>query len=405
MATSPSENPPGMAPTPAIPALTTPVVGSSSTTSQPATGVLPDTANATKFYTITASLREEYDDNIFTSRSNKTASAVTEFSPSILVDFPMSESLFEARYTFGFDYYANSSQPYEYTHEGLIRYTHQFSDRFSLDVRDQAGYYTQPDLLNAVGTVFRNGEYYENIATAQFSAQWTPLFGTLTDYSNTALLYNDQAISQFQNYDENTISNDFRFAFFPKYNYVLGLILDHLDYFEDARGYTEYTVDTGIDWQALPNLSVSVRGGATMLQAQGVPSSINPYASVSVDWHLGKRSELTFTYLHNVVPTDVFNAVGQDADRFSVRFSYDITARLSAYFDSTLTHSEYTSSLLQDNVPGFSEDDLGLDLGLTYHINANFSIEGGYLLSDISSQEDVRDYTRNQVYIGVRGTY
>jgi hypothetical protein len=238
------------------------------------------------------------------------------------------------------------------------------------------------------------------------NAQWTPLFGTLTDYSNTALLYNDQDIAQVQNYDENTISNDFRFAFFPKYNFALGLIFDNLDYLQDNRGYTEYTADTGVDWQALPNLSVSVRGGATMLRAQGISGdSISPYALVNVDWHLGKRSELTFNYLHNVVPTDVFDAVGQEADRFSVRFSYDLTARLTVYFDTTLTHSAYTSSLIQDNTPSFTEDDLGLDLGLTYHINANFSIEAGYLLSDISSQEDVRDYTRNQVYIGVRGTY
>ena len=89
-----------MAPSPVLPMLTSP--GTMMT--EPggtAAASTTDTANATKFYTITASLREEYDDNIFTAKDNKVASAVTEFSPSILVNFPEHDNTFSGRYTFG----------------------------------------------------------------------------------------------------------------------------------------------------------------------------------------------------------------------------------------------------------------------------------------------------------------
>lgn len=406
-ATQPSLNqPPGIGPTPSGTSTVTPAAGLT-----PAPGQVSgmDTSTTPKFYTITASLREEYDDNIYTTKDNKVDSFVTEFSPSFLVDFPMQDSEFSARYTFGLDYYehAPAGNSVQYTHEGLIRYTHNFSDRFSLDIRDQGGYYDQPDLLEAAGTPFVNGSYYLNTAAVVFNAQWTPLFGTTTSYSNIAVLYNNSAIATFQNSDENTVAQDFRFAFAPKWNFIFGGIYDDIDYFDYDRGYSDYTGDVGLDWQALPSLSLGIRGGATYTVASGgVPDSVSPYAAFTLQWQLGKRSNLSFGYTHNVVPTDVVNAVGQEADRFSLRFSYDITPDVTLHIEGIETHSRYSSDLLQPNTtPAFSEDDFGLDLGGQYRVTQNFAVEAGYLLSDVSSGENFRDYTRNQVYIGVRGTY
>jgi len=380
---------------------------STATPLTPTAGGVTDAANSPKWFTITASLREEYDDNIFTTKDNKVNSFVTEFSPSFLVNVPMQDSTFAARYTFGLDYYqARSGNQIDYTHELLLHYSHNFSDRFTFDARDQFGYYTEPDLLQAVGTPFRNGGYIVNTAIFQFNAQWTPLFGTATTYSNIAIFYQDGAVAQVQNSDENTVSQDFRFAFAPKFNFVAGGIFDDIDYFNDVRGYTNYTLDVGLDWQALPELSLGARVGATLTTSSAAAStSVSPYAAVTLDWRLGKRSDLTFTYTHNVVPTDVFNAIGQEADRFSLRFAYDITPRITVHLEGIETYSDYTSALLESGVPEFHENDLGIDFGVEYHLNSNFGFEAGYLLSDISSDISSRDYTRNQVYVGVRGTY
>jgi len=371
-----------------------------------AASVLPDAANTPKFYTITASLREEYDDNIYTTRDNKVGSLLTEFSPSILVNLPMQDSAFSARYTFGVDYYLDRASTTDFTNEALVHYTHRFSNRFSLDLSDQIGYYTQPDLLDAVGSPFVNGGYFANSASASFTAQWTPLLGTATTYSNIAVLYSDSTIAQFQNSDENTLAHDFRFAIYPKINLTAGGIFDQLAYFDTDRGYTDYTGDVGVDWQALPNVSIGVRGGFTITTSPYVPSSVSPYAAVTLDWQLGKRSDLNFSYVHNVVPTDEVDAIGSEADRFSARFSYQITPRLTASFDAIETLATYDSNLIVgDQIPAYSENEFAVDLGLNYNLNSYLSLETGYLLSGISSELDYRDYSRNQVYVGVRGTY
>ena len=68
---------------------------------------LPADASTTrKFYTLTASLREIYDDNVTGSNNNQPASLETMLSPSILVDFPTPEGEFTGRYTFNLTYYS-----------------------------------------------------------------------------------------------------------------------------------------------------------------------------------------------------------------------------------------------------------------------------------------------------------
>jgi hypothetical protein len=399
------DQPPGIAPSPGVPspvspasALTPPVVPRATTL---------DTANGTKFYTITASLREEYDDNIYTARHDKTGSFVTEFSPSILASFPMQDSTFSGRYTFGLDYYENRrGNQIDYTHEALFRYQHNFSNRFNLDLRDQVGYYEEPDILNSIGTVFRDGAYYTNTFTGVFNAQWTPVFATSTSYSNISIFYTDSAIATAQNSDENTLAQDFRFALQPKVNLVVGGIFDDIDYFEISRGYTDYTGNVGLDYQALPNLSVGFRVGGTLTTSDSAGDSASPYAAVTLNWQIGKRSSLAFGYVHDVVPTDVFNAIGQEANRFNLRFSYDVTPRITVHLEGIETYSDYTSSLLQPGAgPSFDENDIGVDLGGEYRLTSNISFEAGYLFSDVSSGATYRDYSRNQVYVGVRGTY
>ena len=94
------------------------------------------------------------------------------------------------------------------------------------------------------------------------------------------------------------------------------------------------------------------------------------------------------------------------ADRLSTTLRYDITPDLTAHLTGVFTHGEYTQSLLTPGtISSFSEDDLGLDMGLAYHVNRHLDLEAGYIFSDVSSQLGFRDYTRNQIYLGVRGTY
>jgi len=395
--------------TPPPPAPASISASQSSSALKPAPVTDADANNSRKFYTVSVALREIYDSNIFTAKTNPVSSFETEVSPSILFDFPMENTKFSARETFTATYYSNrTGDPMDFSNEVVGTLQHSFSDRFSISAADQFRYYTQPSLFENVGTLYYSGAYIANTFNGSFNAQWTPLVSTLFTYSNTYVDYFSSATAAGNNSIENTGSGTLGFAILPKINLNFGGIVDNVAYTQIARGYTSLTGNTGINWQALPSLSVNLAIGASVTSTELSSSQTNatPYGAVGVNWQLGARSSLSFNYSHEVVPTDVTTAMGQVADRIGTTFHYDILPSLSAHLEGTYTHGEYTPWLISPNtISAYSENDFAIDAGLTYHVNRYFDVNIGNIYSGVASGLSFRDYNRDQVYLGVRGTY
>ncbi len=391
-------------------------------------GPLPtDSSTTRKFYTISASLREIYDDNVNTTSVNPQSSFETELSPSLLVDFPSQGNDFSARYTFDATYYSNyatgssanvggtgsnnnSGSSIQYSHEFVAQYQHSFSDRFSLNASELFRYYVEPSLFESTGTNYQNGPYVTNILNGNLTAQWTPLFGTTTTYANTIVHYDESSVATNQDSVENTGSQTFSFAILPKISLNFGGIGDNITYDETQRGYTSYTAFVGAAWQALPSISVSGRGGGSYTEQNEGPDSLSPYGALSFSWSLGARSTLSFDYAHEVTPTDQVNANEQTSDRISANFSYQITPRLSAHLQGIYTKADTSESLI--NQPGatannnYTENDYALDTGLNYQFDKYIGVDGGVTLSGVSSNSTFNNnYSRDETYVGIRGTY
>lgn len=413
---------PGGIPNPANPAGIGPTDLNASST--PAMMALPadnvplakDASSTRKFYTLTAALREIYDDNVNTARTNPQTSWETQISPSILVDFPREDGDFSARYTLNITYYStgpnntnNSSKnpsAVEYTHEFVAQYSHSFSERFNLALAEQFRYYTEPSLYESTGTNYRNGAYIANTVNGTLSSQWTPLFGTTTTYSNTIVKYDNATVALDQDNVENTGSQVFSFTVAPKVSVNFGGIVDDISYDSSSRGYTSYTGFVGAQWQVLPSLSVSGRGGASYTEVNQNQSLLSPYAALSVNWTLGARSLLSFNYAHEVTPTDQVQANGEISDRFTANFRYDITSSLSAHLQGILTQLDVQQGFINaGGLTSYTETDYALDTGLTYHYNSYLDFDCGITVSGVSSDLGFNEYSRDEAYVGVRGTY
>lgn len=372
-----------------------------------------DANSSRKWYTISASLREIYDDNVTTSNTNPQSSLETELSPSILASFPSADNDFSARYTMDITYYStgpdnggNGGGETLLTHEFVAQDTHAFSDRFNLNLAEDFRYYTEPSIDQSTGTNYQNGAYIANVLNGTLTAQWTPLFGTTTTYANTIVRYDNSAVALNQNNIENTGSQTFSFAILPKISANFGGIVDDVNYDETSRGYTAYTGFIGMQWQALPSLSASGQVGGTYVEIVQAPAYTSPYAALAINWTLGKRSALTFNYSHEVTPTDQIGANGQIADRFTANFRYDITSSLSSHLQGIFTNADITQELLISGAgSSYTEASYELDAGLSYHYNNYLDLDSGVILSGVSSDISVNDYSRDQVYVGVRGTY
>jgi hypothetical protein len=405
---------------PATPAVMALPANTPDSTTGSTTGLFGNLGSNRKFYTISVSLREIYDSNVNTTNVNPQASWETEVSPSILVDFPTADSDFSARYTLNATYYSNYSNygssnnnnnsAIQFTHELNAQYMHSFSDRFKLNLAEDFRYYTDPSLFESTGTNYNNGPYVSNTLNGTFTAQWTPLFSTTTTYANTIVRYDDAAVADGQNSVENTGSETAFFSISPKVNIGLGGTLDNITYDEVSRGYTSYTGYGVGQWTPLPSLSINAEGGGSYTEVDQGQGTLSPYAALAVNWTLGARSSLSFNYLHDVVASDNVDASGEIADRLSANFNYDITSSLSAHLQGVLTLANISSSFIYSNatttaISGYNENSYALDTGLTYHYNSYLNFDCGVTLSGVSSDIEYYDYTRDETYVGVRGTY
>jgi len=386
-----------------------------------------DSSTTRKFYTLTASLREIYDDNVNTSSVNKVSSLETELSPSVLVDFPSSTGDFSARYTFDLTYYTDessnsnnnagnggngsgtnpSSGTFQYTHEFIAAYSHSFSERFSLNLSEDLRYYYEPSLYENVGTAYNNGQYLSNVINGAITSQWTPTFGTTTTYANTVTDYEESAVAAQQNSVENTGNQNFSFAILPKMSLGFGGIVDNITYATANRGYSTYTGYVGAQWSILPSINIVGRGGASYDETVGSSqASVSPYAAATLTWSFGQRSSLSLDYAHEVTPSDQIGANGQVSDRVTSAFRYDITSSLSSHLSASLTSSTVNDQLATSSTDnGYSEVEYYLDTGLTYHYNRYLDLDSGVTLSGVSSNTSAYDYSRDELYFGIRGTY
>jgi len=386
-------------------------------------GTAPDASTTRKFYTLTAELRETYDDNVGTTNTNPQSSLETEISPSVLVDFPDKDGDFVARYTFNVTYYTagpnnnsnsnggstngtGNNSEIQITNELVAQYTHAFSDRFNLNVADQVGYFTEPDLMQSTGTNYQNGPYISNTLSGAFTAQLTPLWGSTTNYSNSIVKYEDSSVANFQNSMENTGTESVSYALYPKISVSAGAIVDDISYETADRGYTTYTGFGGASWKILPSMNLTVRGGGTYIVPELGQDAIAPYGSLTFNWSLGARSSFEFDYAHEITPSDQIGANGQTSDRFSSTFRYDITPRLSSHLSGVFTASTISNGLSNTNsLNNYQENDYFVDTGLTYHYDSYIDFDLGCIFSGVTSDISNNDYTRDEEYVGMRGTY
>lgn len=369
-------------------------------------------------FTVSASLREEYDDNIYTTHTNKKSQFKTEVSPSILFNYPMDNTTFSARYTMGLDYYPDrAGSATDLSHDFLARVTHSFSPRFNVDAREEFRYAQEPSLFDNAVLIRRSGDYIENTGGVQGNMQWTPKFGTVTAYTNDYIDYRNQQVGVGENHMTHTLNQDFRFLVLPKATLVFGGIYNGADYFHTMRDTDSFTGNAGLDYSFSPEFTMGGRVGGTYTELQNQGSYTSPYGNLVANWDLGARTSVNASYTHSFIQTDATNFYGQEADSFSVGGQYKITPAFSTHANIAYTLGNYNNKLratgatpgglgLTITSPGnVQEDVLGLDWGFSYNLNKYLDLDWGYIYTLSTSDDPARDYDRNRVYIGIRGTY
>jgi hypothetical protein len=184
----------------------------------------------------------------------------------------------------------------------------------------------------------------------------------------------------------------------------------------DIRDNLNHYFYAGVEATPMENLTVGFKGGVQYADFDDAgEDSLTPYFDASGTYTYLPGSFVRLGFKNMRAATDVvgYNPVlvggttsptlDQELTLVYLQVTHRITPNLSGTVQGQYQNSRYFGGTADDE----TEDFFSAGVYLNYRINVHFSAEAGYtynkLNSDVSAT--LREYSRNQVYLGVRATY
>jgi len=400
------------------------------------------TAENAKPWSVSATLRGFYDDNVNTSPHNAPhqESFGFEVRPGFNLFWNLEQTSLTLGYLYSFRYYdkqpLGNDQKYDQSHTFNAAINHAFSERYLLNVSDSFVIGQEPDLLRA-GDTFNTyqripGDNIRNYGQIKFNAQITRLFGIELGYDNAYWNYDDKGGDEvfpseagLLNRIEHYIHIDGRWQILPQTVGVLGYRYGQVDYTADevigqdiatfdlykssVRNNRSHYIYVGADHSFRPDLTGTVRAGARFTDYHNEPhgeTEISPAASASLSYTYAPESSVTVGVTHDRNATDIFSAVDgnltTDAESTSVFGSlyHRIMPRLYGSLTAQFQNSEFNGGTVNNK----DERYYLVGLNIEYRFNPHFSTHAGYNYDRLDSDGN-RSFDRNRVYLGVTATY
>lgn len=389
-----------------------------------------------------------------------------EVSPSANVSMIMDQTAFSLGYVYSLRWFEDrDDDPIDQSHQVNAKLSHAFSPRYKIDVSDSFAIAQEPGIIQDAGspqaTFLRTeGDNIRNNAAGSFSAGITENLALVFGYSNLYYDYEQEGedLSGFPFFGLNSQSAlldrvehmgtfNLRQVILPKTVGVAGYQFQYVDYTSNDRigvpflgsypaeareSYSHYAY-IGVDQGITATLNGSIRAGVQYSKYDNldeIPAPIprpddhewTPYVDANVTWaylpggsaqlgvkHQRNQTDVGILLSPNGITPPIIDAesttvYGSVSHRIFGGAGHGLVASLIGQYQ----HSNYENSV----TPDFADDYFAAGVNLTYDINRWLAAEVGYnydrLESDLDNPEAggiPRSYSRNRVYIGIRGTY
>lgn len=404
----------------------------------PDSGLSPALKN--KPWSISASLRGFYDDNITTVSDNRAIGRFgIEFSPSANFRMATDQTVAQLGYEYKLRWFENRDPDNsDHSHRFSAKIEHDVNETLSIDTGDTFTIAQEPSVVDsATNRRLRTDlDAIHNEAYVNFSVQLSRIYSLLIGYQNDYYNYSNDGNNSFSallDRLEHRGTLNLRRELNPTTSGLLGYQLRVVDHTSDddlVVGGTAYDADTrnsishyayvGVDHNFTPQLHGGIRAGAQFTtynnydtgdlgQTNADDSQVSPYVDVNLSYNYAEGSVASLGIRHERNQTDVLNALDQEMTSLYASVSHQVTSKLRAGVNALYSRSGFGDSL---GGGSFSDDFFSVGLELAYQINTFLSAEAGYNFYDLSSDLDdsspagfERSFDRNRVYLGLRATY
>ncbi|MGY8656123.1 MAG: outer membrane beta-barrel protein [Verrucomicrobiia bacterium] len=385
-----------------------------------------------KPWSVSATVRGFYDDNINTTPSGavpgKQESFGFEVRPEAELIYDTGQLEVTLGYLYSMKYYNDRANSADHRHRfgGGLKY--QINPRANITIDEEFVIAQESEVLDPTGvfTTRSRGNNIRNTVALSALYEMTRLLATEVSYSNNYIDYDDSGVSSrsaLLDRVEHRIGGNLRWETAPTTIALVGYDFGVKDQtsndpivgttsssIRDNRSHYGYV---GVDHDFTSKLHASLRTGVQYTEYPNLPAgaddnTINPYADGNISYDFRKGSSIQLGIRHDRSQTDLFALDASasptlDAETTTgyAAITYGFTAKIQGTVNSQLQYSTFERGAAD------SSNDLFLLVGanLEYEISRNFSAQAGYSFDRLDSDQVLRSFTRNRVYLGFRATY
>ena len=169
-----------------------------------------------KHFTLACAVREGYDDNLFTTETDRAASFYTNMAGGITYAAESSHLQLSAALNGGVTYfYTRPSNKYDYTGALNLRGAYKSTQRLTINFSKKTVYLVQAGLTIVGGTNRQNGDCIHSSTTVAGAYEWADKFSTDKKYNFAPFVYVHSSLNDSQRHIELTLSQSFRWLVLP----------------------------------------------------------------------------------------------------------------------------------------------------------------------------------------------
>lgn len=430
--------------------------------SQSARAQMSGSSDGPKAWSVSASLRAFYDDNVFTASDNAVGRKISSFgyevAPSGQFNLSREQTSLGLGYGYTLRYYeARANGNIDQSHDANLKLTHELTSRIKLGINDSFVSAQEPSVTDAAtitSPLRSEGNNLRNTAGISLAAGLTDSLELVGDYGNTLYDYEQEAgdpalydqlgriaypsRSALLDRQENSFGLNARYQLVPSTVGVIGyrfttigyssnealnpLTPDFAKIYSKDRDSDKHDIFGGVDHTFNSQLSTSLRLGAEIVKYTSdrnpVPdnSAASPYVDGRISYAYRAKDAIVLGVRHGYsqtdagiygefvlgVPTSQTLVLNAETTSLYGQMSYHVTPSITTTINGQYQHSEFQVN----NISGLADDFFLLGLAAAYEINRSISLEAGYNYDVLESSFQVgRGYDRNRVFLGVRAQY
>jgi hypothetical protein len=355
-------------------------------------------------FTVTVDVGAGYDSNTNLSSTDKNSSGYLQAGVGTEFRGGDRRTSYGISASYGAFYYLDPApDTNEYMQSARLGFNlrHKFSERTTLTDSAYVAYEFEPNYAVGSGTTRRSQEYLYYYNDIAISHAWSRTFSTITGYTFTGMDYQEDSLDG-ENYMTHVFHHEFLYALSKLTSVAVDYRFALANYDNGFGDYKSHYYLVGLNHNFDRRTFGTFRVGAETRERDNGGSDTNPYFEGNLSYRADKHTTFNAYARYGFEDSSIGSYQRRESWRTGLTATHGLTTRLSATAGLHYIHDTFDESA---DAAGYDEDVFSVSIGLNYALYKNISLTSSYGYTTTASGNELREYDRHNVSLGLRASF